>query len=211
MIYNTSQSDLKPISAKQLKLKLDEHSLLIDIRYISSILNKGSIPTALYIGIQGNIEGWAHVLITDKSQDIYFLAEEGTDYVELSNRFKRVGFTNLKGFLAGGLDSWIKEGYEIEPYNYMYPTEFIQQFENIDRQSIIDVRSEREFQNQYIEGSQNIPLDSLIDSLHALEPEKQYYMLCQGGYRSIIAASILKRNNITQTIDVYGGIKNFVP
>lgn len=209
MIYNTSQSDIKPIGAKELKLKLNQNSLLIDIRYISSIFSLGSIPSALYIGIQGNMEWWAHLLITDKSADIYILAEENTDYNELYNRFQRVGFNNIKGYLEGGFESWVSEGFEIESYNFIHPSDFIQQFESIDKPSIIDVRTEKEFQNQYIDGSLNLPLDNLLNTISTLDINKQYYMLCQGGYRSIIAASILKRNMIHHTIDVYGGLKNF--
>ncbi|MDP3353191.1 MAG: rhodanese-like domain-containing protein [Flavobacteriaceae bacterium] len=206
---NLFSNSLNPISAIDLKLKIDQKVLIIDTRFTSSIFTTGSIPSSIFIGIQGNIEAWSHVLIQDKSEEIYLITEDNIDLNELTYRFNRAGFKNIKGYLEGGIEAWIKEKFQIETYNFIYPTNFIQEVDNIDFQSIIDVRSEREFQHQHINGSKNIPLESLLSNLHEFDADNQYYIICQGGYRSIIAASILKKNSIHQTIDVYGGIKNF--
>lgn len=208
-MQNSFSLHLNPISAKDLKLKIDQKVLIIDTRFISSIFTTGSIPSAIFIGIQGNIEAWSQVLLHDKSVEIYLITEDNIDLSELLFRFNKAGFKNIKGYLEGGFDAWIQEGFEIEPYKLIYPTNFIQEIDSIDLQSIIDVKSEREFQHQHIKGSKNIPLESILNNLHEFNSDNQYYIICQGGYRSIIAASILKRNSIRQTIDVYGGIKNF--
>lgn len=208
-MQNSFSLHLNPISAKDLKLKVDQKVLIIDTRFISSIFTTGSIPQAIFIGMQGNIEAWLPVLLQDKSEEIWLITENNIDLSELLFRFNRAGFKNIKGYLERGFDAWIQEGFEIEPYKLIYPTDFIQEIDNIDSQSIIDVRSEREFQYQHIKGSKNIPLESILNNLYEFNAANQYYIICQGGYRSIIAASILKRNSIYHTIDVYGGIKNF--
>lgn len=208
-MQNSFPLSLNPISAIDLKLKIDQKVLIIDARFISSIFTTGSVPTAIFIGIQGNIEAWSHVLINDKIQEIYLITEDNIDLDELYYRFYRAGFKNIKGYLEGGMEAWIKENFQVETYNFIHPTNFIQEIDNIDLKSIIDVRSEREFQHQHINGSKNIPLESIMKNLLEFDANHQYYIICQGGYRSIIAASILKRNSIHQTIDVYGGIKNF--
>jgi rhodanese-related sulfurtransferase len=208
-MQNSFSLSLNPISAIDLKLKIDQNVLIIDTRFIASIFTTGSIPSSIFIGIQGNIEAWLHVLIQNKSQEIYLITEDKIDLNELTYRFNRAGFNNIKGYLDGGIEAWINEKFQIETYNFIHPTNFIQEVDNIDFQSIIDVRSEREFQHQHINGSKNIPLESILNNLYEFDSDNQYYIICQGGYRSIIAASILKRNSIHQTIDVYGGIKNF--
>ena len=209
MFANQFLSPILPITASALKAKLAQNALVIDTRFITSIFNTGSIPKALFIGIQGNLERWSDELINDKSVEIYLIIEENTAMNELHLRFQRAGFTHIKGFLEGGIASWIQENYPIEPYHLIHPPHFIQEIDHINLQQVIDVRTEREFQHQHIKGSENIPLENLIHYLDYFNLENQYYIICQGGYRSIIAASILKRNGIHQTIDIYGGLKNF--
>jgi rhodanese-related sulfurtransferase len=209
MFSNPFPSAILPITASALKEKLEQNALVIDTRFIASILNTGSIPNAIFIGMQGNLERWTFELISDKSAEIYLITEENTDINELCLRFQRAGITNISGFLTDGIESWIQENYPIEPYHLIHPTDFIQEIEHINLQNVIDVRTEREFQQQHIKESKNIPLDSILNNLAEFNLENQYYIICQGGYRSIIAASILKRNGIHQTIDIYGGIKNF--
>jgi rhodanese-related sulfurtransferase len=203
-----SQSDHEPISAQELKLKLDNGALIVDLRYINTILSTGSIPNSIFIGIQGNIESWAYYLIENKAEEIYLLIEAATDINEVVSTLSRIGFTNIKGYLKD-LEFWVEAGFKTESYNLILPNDFINKFEEIDPNLIIDVRTEREFENQHIVGSQNIPLNSLIQGAKSLNPDQQYYLICAGGYRSIIAASILKRLQISKTIDVYGGLKNF--
>lgn len=209
MSYYESQSDKFAINARLLKNELQNGALLIDVRYINSIIETGSIPNAIFIGIQGNIESWSHFLIENKSSNIYFLKEENTDFLELKYRFHRAGFNNIHGYLKDGIKAWIQEGFEIEPYKAIHPQDFINNFDSIDVNLILDVRSEREYENQHINGSQNIPLEKLHQFTNSLTADKEYYIICAGGYRSLIAASILKQNSIFKTIDIYGGIKNF--
>ncbi|MDP2088692.1 MAG: rhodanese-like domain-containing protein [Flavobacteriaceae bacterium] len=209
MFANQFLSSILPITATALKAKLEQNALIIDTRFIASIFNMGSIPTAIFIGMQGNLERWSYELINDKSSEIYLITEENTDINELYLRFQRAGFTHIKGCLNGGINSWIQENFPIEPYRLIHPTNFIQEIEHINLQNVIDVRTEKEFQNQHIKGSKNIPLDSILNNLAEFNSDNPYYIICQGGYRSIIAASILKRNGIHQTIDIYGGLKNF--
>lgn len=208
MFSNHFSTSILPISATDLKRKLQHNSLIVDTRFIHSILKTGSIPNVIFIGIQGNLEGWAHVLVEDKTVETYLIIEENIDINELYLRFQRAGFTNIKAYLAGGMESWIQENFPVEPYQFINPSDFINKMDQIDFQTIIDVRTEREFQQQHIKGSKNIPIENLIYFLDEFNPKNQYYIICQGGYRSIIAASILKRNGIHHTIDMIGGIKN---
>lgn len=209
MSYDESLSENFAINATALKVAMESGALLVDVRFTNSILETGSVPDAFFIGIQGNLEGWAHVLINNKSVDIYILKEEASDFIEIKYRFQRAGFTNVLGYLNDGINEWIKEGYKTVPYNAIHPRDFVTNFESINHNLIIDVRSEREYENQHIVGSRNIPLDKLQQFITTLSADNEYYMICAGGYRSILAASILKQHHIYKTVDVYGGIKNF--
>lgn len=209
MTQNPLLNSLNPISAKDLKLKINQNCLIVDTRFIHSIFQTGSIPDAIFIGVQGKLEYWSQILIQDKSTEIYLITEENIDVNELHLRFLQAGFNKVKGFLNGGMEAWKIEGFLIEPYYVIHPKEFIKQLDSIDFQTIIDVRTEQEFQYQYIEGSQNIPLEILHQQSNNLDSKSNYYMLCLGGYRSVLAASILKRKGIKNTIDIYGGLKNF--
>lgn len=117
MLPSQFLSDVLPISAIDLKEKLAQKVLIIDTRFINSIFNTGSIPNALFIGMQGNLEKWASILIPDKTIEIYLIAENHIDLNELFFRFKRIGFTQIGGYLEGGFDRWIQEKYPIEPYH----------------------------------------------------------------------------------------------
>ena len=207
----TYQQQNKPfaIDAQLLFKELQNGALLLDVRYIHSVLTTGSIANALFIGVQGNLEGWAQVLINKKSTPIFLLKEDDSDFETLKNRLQQVGFERVMGFLAGGIDAWKAQGFAIEPYHAVHPAEFAHTFDSINSNSIIDVRTQREFEHQHLKGSRNIPLDQLHQFIKTLTNENPYYMICAGGYRSVIAASILKQNHICNTIDVYGGIKNF--
>lgn len=209
MNYTESHCDNFAIKARQLKTELENGALLIDVRFINSILKTGSIPKAIFIGVQGNLESWSYYLIENKSVKIFLLKEETSDYQELKQRFEHAGFYNVQGFLEGGIDAWSLEGFETEPYHAINPKDFVNNFNTINPELIIDVRSVREYANQHIVGSQNIPLENLHQFITKLKAENQFYIICAGGYRSIIAASILKQNSIFKTVDVYGGIKNF--
>ncbi len=209
MSSNQFTTSILPISANDLKQKFDQNCLIIDTRFINSIFNTGSIPTAIFIGIQGNLESWSQCLIDDKSAEIYLIVEENTDINELHLRFQRAGFTNVKAYLEAGMESWIHENFPVEPYQLIHPSDFIKEIDQIDFKTIIDVRTSREYEQQHIKGSKHIPLENLHLFLDDFTPENQYYIVCQGGYRSIIAASILKKNGIHQTVDIYGGLKNF--
>lgn len=209
MSNTESQCDNIAIKARQLKTELENGALLVDVRFINSIFKTGSIPKAIFIGIQGNLESWSYYLIENKSIKIYLLKEESSDYQDIKQRFERAGFFNVQGYLKGGIHAWLQEGFETEPYHAIHPKDFVNNFTSIDSELIIDVRSEGEYANQHIVGSQNIPLENLHQFITKLKAENQFYIICAGGYRSIIAASILKQNNIFKTVDVYGGIKNF--
>lgn len=209
MFSNQFSANLLPITAAALKAKLEQNALVIDTRFIASIFNTGSIPTAIFIGMQGNLERWSFELIYDKLAEIYLIIEENIDINELHQRFQRAGFTNIKAYLKGGMKSWIDENFPVEPYQLIHPIDFIQEIDHINLQNVIDVRTEREFQQQHIKDSVHIPLENLAHYLDEFNTENQYYIICQGGYRSVIAASILKKNGIHQTIDIYGGLKNF--
>lgn len=209
MSYHESQSENFAINTTLLRVEMKSGALLIDVRFINSILETGSIPDASFIGIQGNLEGWADILIENKSINIYILKEEVSDFIEIKYRFQRAGFKNVLGYLERGINGWIEEGHETVPYKAIHPRDFINKFESINQNLIIDVRSEREYENQHIVGSRNIPLEKIGQFISTLSTDNEYYMICAGGYRSILAASILKQHNICNTIDVYGGIKNF--
>ena len=192
------------LEANEFKQALDKNdALLIDTRSKEAFA-EAHIPGSLFIGIDDNFAPWVGALVSDLKQPIVFLADEGREE-EVVIRLSRVGYDNTLGYLKGGVESWISSGEPTEQVSQIRPKAFELLFS--DQINLLDVRKESEFESQHIEGAINFPLDFIFDNLEQLDRTKEYYLHCAGGYRSMIAYSILKKEGFASLVNIIGGFK----
>ena len=161
------------------------------------------IPGSLFIGLSGSFAPWVGMLIENVNQPIVIVCEENKEQESIL-RLSRVGYDNCVGFLEGGINAWTNSGNAIEKVDSKSPSEINNSLSEIE---LIDVRRPGEYNAEHIEGVENIPLDSIFNSMDKYEAKNTYHLHCQSGYRSVIAASILKANGINKIVNINGGIK----
>lgn len=183
-------------------------AILLDTRD-PQVFAKGFIPNAINIGLNGQFAPWVGALITDLHQPILLITEEGKEQESIT-RLTRVGYDSTIGYLDGGFTHWIDAGKEIDTIESISATIFE---ELVDANEIItlDVRKPGEYESEHLEFTLSRPLDFINDWMGEINPKSTYYIHCAGGYRSMIAASILKSRGVENVIDIaggYGAIKN---
>ncbi|MEZ4857283.1 MAG: MBL fold metallo-hydrolase [Flavobacteriaceae bacterium] len=180
-------------------------AIVLDVRHQNDFV-KGHIPRAIFIGLEGGFAPWVGALIADVKQPILLVTPEGKEE-EAVTRLSRVGFDNTLGYLNGGFEAWKKAAKEYDTLTSISASSL----EKILRETMVpvfDVRKEGEFISEHIEGAKNTPLDFLNDHLSEFPKNEPFYIHCAGGYRSVIAASILKSRGIHNLIDIAGGYKD---
>ncbi|MEZ4804704.1 MAG: MBL fold metallo-hydrolase [Bacteroidia bacterium] len=178
-------------------------ALVLDVRSAGDFA-KGFIPRSINIGLKGDFAPWVGSMIVDVIQTIVFVSNPG-DEEETITRLARVGFDNVLGYLEGGIEAWIKAGKEIDTVDRIEASEFENMVSNADV-DVIDVRKETEYAAEHVKGAVNHPL-AYINNWFDETPKKEFVLHCQGGYRSMIAASILKARGIHNFVEVDGGYK----
>jgi len=181
-----------------------EGALVLDTRNESEFV-KAHVPNSIFIGIDGSFAPWVGALIPDLQQPIVFIADSGREG-EVVKRLSRVGFDNTLGYLSGGFASWISAGQETESIESIKATELEASLGNEDL-NVLDVRKPGEWTVDHVEGAENVPLDFISDQMDKLDKDKTYHVHCLGGYRSVIAISILKSRGYHNLIDVAEGYK----
>ncbi|MDC6352355.1 MBL fold metallo-hydrolase [Zeaxanthinibacter sp. PT1] len=177
-------------------------AIVLDVRHQEEFV-KGHIPRSLFIGLNGDFAPWVGALIADVKQPILLVAPEGKEE-ETVTRLSRVGFDHTLGFLKGGVEAWIASGKEVDTISSM-PVEAVKKDLQTDSKPVFDVRKESEYENSHLEGATNTPLSDLNRFMKDYPSEETFYVHCAGGYRSVIAASILKSRGIHNLIDIAGG------
>lgn len=179
----------------------DTNALILDVRHQDDFA-KGHIPKSIFIGIDGQFAPWVGALILDHKQTILLVTPEGREE-ETITRLARVGYDNTVGFLKGGFESWKKAGMEYDTVTTVDATVLEEKIkENVP---VFDVRKPGEYASEHIVDVPSTPLDFLNEHLSEFPKEKDFYVHCAGGYRSMIAASILKARGYHNVIDVKGG------
>ena len=192
-----------PLSPEAFEAAANEtEAIILDVRHQSEFV-KGHIPRSIFIGIDGGFAPWVGALIVDVSIPILLVAPEGREE-EVVTRLSRVGFDNVIGYLDGSFQSWKKAGKEYDTITSITAEEFANRFED-NKDVVFDVRKNGEFTAEHVDGAKNTPLDYINDHLSEFPDNKNFYVHCAGGYRSVIAASILKSRGIHNLIDVGGG------
>ncbi len=179
-------------------------AIVLDVRHQDDFV-KGHIPRSIFIGLDGTFAPWVGALIADVAQPILLVAPEGREE-EAVTRLSRVGFDQTLGILKGGFDAWKNAGKEYDSISSVSAQTLAKEYEN-GSIPVFDVRKSTEYLSEHVEGANNTPLDFLNDHLAEFPQDKPFYIHCAGGYRSVIAASILKSRGIHNLIDVTGGFK----
>ena len=193
----------KPLSPEAFEAAANEtEAIILDVRHQSEFV-KGHIPRSIFIGIDGGFAPWVGALIVDVSQPILLVAPEGREE-EVVTRLSRVGFDNVIGYLDGSFQSWKNSGKEYDTITSISAEEFANRFED-NKDVVFDVRKNGEFTAEHVDGAKSTPLDYINNYLQEFPDNKTFYVHCAGGYRSVIAASILKSRGIHNLIDVGGG------
>lgn len=206
-IDEVMQRNLKPLSADDVKKEIARGTLILDTR-IPDSFEKGFIKGSMNIGLNGTYAVWLGTLI-DISRPLVFVTEEGKEHESIL-RAARVGYENVKGYLKGGMHAWTSAGNPTEKIQSITPQEFADKIKS-GKDSVLDVRRPAEFETSHVKNAQHSELASLPDTLNTLDMKKNYLIHCAGGYRSMIAASIMKANGFENVVNVYGGfnqIKN---
>lgn len=194
------------LKAKEFEAVMNEDDVMILDTRNSNVFSKGFIKGSLNISLDGSFAVWAGTLIKDIKQKILFVSEKGKEQ-EVVIRLARVGYDNTIGYLEGGIESWTKEGFELESIPAISVEEFAMIEEKDNSINIIDVRKKSEYDSEHIVNAVNAPLDYIDESMLKINKSNIYYVHCEGGYRSMIFASLLKSKGYENLIDVDGGFK----
>ncbi|MBQ0732926.1 MBL fold metallo-hydrolase [Aquimarina celericrescens] len=179
-------------------------AVVLDVRHQDDFA-KGHIPRSIFIGLDGSFAPWVGALIADVQQPILLVTPAGREE-EAVTRLSRVGFDNTLGYLKGGFEAWKKAAMEYDTVSSISATTFKETLEE-EKVPVFDVRKESEYVSEHIKESNNTPLDFINDHLAEFPDSKPFYVHCAGGYRSMIASSILKSRGIHNIIDVAGGFE----
>jgi glyoxylase-like metal-dependent hydrolase (beta-lactamase superfamily II) len=177
-------------------------ALILDVRNNDEFA-KGFIPQSINIGLNGDFAPWVGALIGDVKQPILLITDENKQEETLT-RLSRVGFDTVLGFLEGGFEAWKKNGREIDIINRISAKQFESEIKNKEVK-IIDVRKESEYQSEHVNEAYNMPLAYINDWIGNLDSEKHFYLHCAGGYRSMMAASILQARGYRNFTEIEGG------
>ncbi|SFG05503.1 Glyoxylase, beta-lactamase superfamily II [Pontibacter chinhatensis] len=167
---------------------------------------KGFIPNGINIGIDGGFAPWVGALIPDIQQPILFVADEGREE-EVVTRLARVGYDHAIGFLKGGFQSWVAAGKEVDTITSITAAELEEKYTQDNSIFIVDVRKPGEYEAEHLQAAHFAPLDYLNEHLAELPKDQTLYIHCAGGYRSMIAASILRARGYQHLVDIKGGYK----
>ena len=179
-------------------------AVVLDVRHQDDYA-KGHVPRSIFIGLDGDFAPWVGALIADVQQKILLVVDEER-VEEAVTRLSRVGFDKTLGYLAGGFETWKSGGKEYDTVDSVSAAEFKNSIED-KAVPVVDVRKESEYLSERVVDASNAPLDFLNDHMNELPESGSFFVHCAGGYRSMIAASILKSRGIHNLINVEGGFK----
>ena len=193
---------LRPLSAEAFDAAANEtEALILDTRH-QNIFIHGFIPQSIFIGIKGSFAMWVGALIPDIKQEILIVADPGMEE-EVVTRLSRVGYDNCIGYLDGGFDAWKNSGKQVDSL----PQVTAEELKGISDATVVDVRKSGEYLSEHLIDAIHVELDYINDQMSSVPQEGTFYVHCAGGYRSVIASSILKARGYHNMVDVAGGFK----
>lgn len=200
---NVLHLGMRALSVVEFEVAAEETGALILDTRKNSEFAKGFIPQSINIGIDGDFAPWVGALIADVKQPILIVCELGQEE-ETVTRLSRVGFDNLIGHLDGGFNAWAKAGKEVDTVNRITAEQFAAAVK-IGESKIIDIRKESEYCAEHVEEAYSKPLAAINEWIKDINPKEHFYLHCAGGYRSMIAASILEARGFRNFTEIEGG------
>lgn len=201
------EKSLTPRSVEDFeKIQKESDALVLDTRKASDF-HQGFIPNSINIGIDGGFAPWVGALVENIQQPILIVADNGREE-EVITRLSRVGYDNVLGYLENGFEAWKKSGKEVETIHRISAEEF--NSASKENSHLLDVRKETEFMASHLDNSENKPLAYIHQWGKEMKDKSHFYLYCAGGYRSMMAASILKRNGVNNFTEVDGGYQAII-
>jgi hydroxyacylglutathione hydrolase len=192
----------KPLSVESFEAIANEtDAVILDVRHELEFI-KGFIPQSIFIGIEGGFAPWVGALIKDITQPILLVTPKGREEDTIT-RLSRVGFDNVLGYLEGSFVSWKKAGKEIDTLMSISVTDLEEKIK--DKIPVFDVRKPAEYASEHLQVAKSTPLDFLNNYITEFPKKENFYVHCAGGYRSVIAASIIKARGFHNVVNVLGG------
>jgi len=201
---NVKQKGITPLSIAAFKKLMNEDALLLDTRHADEFTT-GFIPGSIFIGLEGRFAEWAGSLLPfDKP--IILITKPGMEE-DTVVRLARVGFDKMLGYLKGSFAAWQKAGEKVDMIINIEADELAMDLPHDDNLVVVDVRREAEFADGHVKGAQNIPLNEMTDlaTIANFEDNQNLYIHCAGGYRSVIASSLIKRQGFHNLRNIQGG------
>lgn len=202
------KTGLKPLNINEFKEVLKQTgALILDTRNNTDFV-KGFIPKAINIGLNGDFAPWVGALIADVQQPI-LLVTDMDKQEETVTRLSRVGFDHVLGYLSGGFEAWERSGEQSDMIQHITAEQFSCEFK-IGKTAVIDVRKESEFAAEHIAEAYSKPLAYISDWIGTINQKEHFYLHCTGGYRSMVAASILKARGFDNFTEISGGFNSIL-
>lgn len=198
------EKGLEGLSVNDFKVRVEEGAWILDTR-AASVFTESFVPESISIGLDGRFAEWAGILLPF-SQPLVLVTEPGKEKESII-RLARVGIDQVQGYLEGGLEAWKAAGEPIDMIIDVEAEELAMDLPHDNRLEVIDVRKPAEFDAGHVKGASNVPLDTFSDTLTiaSVNEDNNLYIHCAGGYRSVIAASLLKRQGFHNLRNVLGG------
>lgn len=200
---NVLNQGMRALTPKEFEVVAEETGALILDTRGNADFAAAHMPQSINIGLTGEFAPWVGAMIVDVKQPILLITEVGRE-AEAVTRLSRVGFDHVIGHLKGGFQSWVDEGHETESVKRMTANEFAKAVK-IGEDVVIDVRKESEYAAEHVEDAYSKPLAYINDWIKDINPDQHFYMHCLGGYRSMIAASILQARGYHNFTEIEGG------
>ncbi|HNP54376.1 MAG TPA: MBL fold metallo-hydrolase, partial [Ferruginibacter sp.] len=194
------KNNLRPLSVDAVELDLQNGSLVLDTRNPEDF-EKGFIPGSVNIGLNGMFAVWVGTVVDIRKQ-LVLVCDPGKEE-EAVQRLARVGYENVRGYLMGGFPEWIRAGKKTDTVISVSPADFASKVN--EGASVLDVRKYTEAESGHIKGATVLPLADLKSNLSSVPKNETVYIHCAGGYRSMIAASLMKADGYSNVVNVYGG------
>lgn len=195
---------LTPLSVAEFKTNMKEDVVIADTRQVS-VFTEGFLPGSIFLGLEGRFAEWAGSLLPF-NKSIILVTEIGKEE-ETIVRLARVGFSKIDGYLNGGFDAWLKAGEKVDMIINIEADELAMDIPFDPNLQVVDVRKEIEFADGHVKNALNLPLADMTDValLAGFEDHQNLYVHCGGGYRSVIACSLLKKQGIHNVRNIEGG------
>ena len=201
-IDRVMKANYKPLPLSEFKKEIEKGAILLDTRKADDF-EKGLISGSINIGLNGQFAVWVGTLINIK-KPIVLVSDEGTER-ETILRLARVGYENVVGYLQGGVGAWTGT---LETIHSISAEQMKKEITPDTK--VLDVRKPGEWSVSHLKNASFVPLSDFPKNLSSLDHSKPYIVHCGGGYRSMTAISIMRKEGFTNLTNVYGGFSAMI-